>query len=87
MKTLNIPVFETFPKGSISSHRSHTTYIKQIMAATVYHGVAKNVYVAKEAIIGLSLGLIAGSAWKYSHWQRRSEIASYYEKQKQAAKN
>jgi len=57
------------------------------MAATVYHGVAKNVYVAKEAIIGLSLGLIAGSAWKYSHWQRRSEIASYYEKQQKQAKN
>jgi len=84
MKTLNIPGLKPFPRVR-SRHIDHILlYIKQIMAATVYHGVAKNVYVAKEAIIGLSLGLIAGSAWKYSHWQRRSEIASYYEKQKQA---
>lgn len=31
---------------------------------TVYHGVAKNVYVAKEVVIGMTLGLIAGAAWK-----------------------
>ena len=51
-----------------------------IMGQTVYHGVAKNVYVAKEALIGLALGVVAGCGWKYSHWQRRGEIERYYEK-------
>ena len=50
------------------------------MGQTVYHGVAKNVYVAKEALIGLALGVVAGCGWKYSHWQRRGEIERYYEK-------
>ena len=50
------------------------------IAKTVYHGVAKNVYVAKEALIGLALGVVAGCGWKYSHWQRRGEIERYYEK-------
>lgn len=55
--------------------------IYHIMAGhTVYHGVAQKVYVAKEAIIGMSLGLVAGAVWKYSHWERRKEIQSYYEK-------
>jgi len=53
---------------------------------TVYHGVAQKVYVAKEAIIGMSLGLVAGAVWKYSHWERRKEIQSYYEKSSKSSK-
>ena len=47
---------------------------------TVYHGVAQKVYLVKEAVIGMSLGLVAGAVWKYSHWERRKEIQSYYDK-------
>ncbi|CAL6398487.1 unnamed protein product [Bathycoccus prasinos] len=47
---------------------------------TVYHGVAQKVYLVKEAVIGMSLGLVAGAVWKYSHWERRKEIQSYYYK-------
>ena len=35
---------------------------------TVYHGVAQKVYLVKEAVIGMSLGLVAGAVLKYSHW-------------------
>ena len=49
------------------------------MGQTVYHGVAKNVYVAKEALIGLALGVVAGCGWKYALATQR-KIERYYEK-------
>jgi len=55
-------------------------YIYQMAGPTVYHGVAQKVYLVKEAVIGMSLGLVAGAVWKYSHWERRKEIQSYYDK-------
>jgi len=32
---------------------------------------AKTVYFNKEVAIGLTLGLIAGAAWKWNHWEHR----------------
>ena len=55
-------------------------YTHQMAGPTVYHGVAQKVYLVKEAVIGMSLGLVAGAVWKYSHWERRKEIQSYYDK-------
>lgn len=32
---------------------------------------AKTVYFNKEVAMGLTLGLIAGAAWKWNHWEHR----------------
>jgi len=36
------------------------------------------VYFNKEVAIGMTLGLIAGAAWKWNHWQHRSAQQEYY---------
>ncbi|CEG01250.1 Cytochrome c oxidase subunit Vc [Ostreococcus tauri] len=48
------------------------------MGHTVYHGVAKHVYFNKEVAVGLTLGLIAGVAWKWNHWGHRQSQQAYY---------
>lgn len=39
---------------------------------------AQRVYVKSEIIMGMGLGLLAGAAWKYNHWQHRSKQQEFY---------
>lgn len=40
--------------------------------------IAQRVYVKSEIIMGMGLGLLAGAAWKYNHWQHRSKQQEFY---------
>ena len=68
------------PMSSDFIRRCLRYHAYKMAGPTVYHGVAQKVYLVKEAVIGMSLGLVAGAVWKYSHWERRKEIQSYYDK-------
>eukprot|EP00215_Chloropicon_roscoffensis_P001984 CAMPEP_0198465500 /NCGR_PEP_ID=MMETSP1456-20131121/3394_1 /TAXON_ID=1461544 ORGANISM="Unidentified sp., Strain RCC1871" /NCGR_SAMPLE_ID=MMETSP1456 /ASSEMBLY_ACC=CAM_ASM_001119 /LENGTH=62 /DNA_ID=CAMNT_0044191361 /DNA_START=77 /DNA_END=265 /DNA_ORIENTATION=+ len=49
-----------------------------IKAPQVFAKTAVKASVMKEMVIGATLGLIAGLAWKTNHWNQRRKTEEYY---------
>ncbi|CAO2821016.1 cytochrome c oxidase subunit 5C [Amaranthus tricolor] len=45
----------------------------------VAHAVLKGPSVVKEIIIGMGLGLAAGTLWKMHHWNEQRKVRSFYD--------
>jgi len=45
----------------------------------VAHAVLKGPSVVKEIVIGLTLGLAAGSLWKMHHWNEQRKVRAFYD--------
>ncbi|XP_014512544.1 cytochrome c oxidase subunit 5C-2 [Vigna radiata var. radiata] len=45
----------------------------------IAHATLKGPSVVKEIIIGITLGLAAGSVWKMHHWNEQRKIRTFYD--------
>lgn len=45
----------------------------------VAHAALKGPSVVKEIVIGLTLGLAAGSLWKMHHWNEQRKVRAFYD--------
>uniref|UniRef100_A0A2P2JUA7 Putative cytochrome c oxidase subunit 5C-3 n=1 Tax=Rhizophora mucronata TaxID=61149 RepID=A0A2P2JUA7_RHIMU len=49
------------------------------MAGRIPHPTLKGPNVVKEIIIGIALGLTAGSFWKMYHWNEQRKLRAFYD--------
>ncbi|QHN77008.1 cytochrome c oxidase subunit 5C-2 [Arachis duranensis] len=45
----------------------------------IAHATLKGPSVVKEIIIGITLGLAAGSVWKMHHWNEQRKVRAFYD--------
>ncbi|XP_022842111.1 probable cytochrome c oxidase subunit 5C-1 [Olea europaea var. sylvestris] len=45
----------------------------------IAHATLKGPSVVKEIVIGIALGLAAGSIWKMHHWNEQKRVRSFYD--------
>jgi len=45
----------------------------------VAHAALRGPNVVKEIVIGLTLGLVAGSVWKMHHWNEQRKVRAFYD--------
>lgn len=48
-------------------------------AHKVAHATLKGPSVIKEIVIGITLGLAAGSLWKMHHWNEQRRVRTFYD--------
>ncbi|KAL8041171.1 hypothetical protein ABFX02_10G149500 [Erythranthe guttata] len=48
-------------------------------AGRVAHVTLKGPSVVKELLIGIALGVAAGSVWKMHHWNEQRKVRSFYD--------
>lgn len=46
--------------------------------AMVAHAALKGPSVIKEIVVGVTLGIIAGSLWKMHHWNEQRKVRTFY---------
>ncbi|KAK4404681.1 Cytochrome c oxidase subunitC-2 [Sesamum angolense] len=49
------------------------------MAGRIPHPTLKGPSVVKEIIIGITLGIAAGSVWKMHHWNEQRKVRAFYD--------
>ncbi|KAI4365717.1 hypothetical protein MLD38_021681 [Melastoma candidum] len=69
---------------SLSSSSSPPTLIRggrkvKMAAGKVAHATLKGPSVVKEIVIGITLGLAAGTVWKMHHWNEQRKVRTFYD--------
>jgi hypothetical protein len=52
---------------------------KKMSGPRIAHATLKGPSVVKEIIIGITLGLAAGSVWKMHHWNEQRKTRTFYD--------
>ncbi|KAI4341655.1 hypothetical protein MLD38_026351 [Melastoma candidum] len=63
---------------SISLSRPERYRLK-MAAGKVAHATLKGPSVVKEIVIGITLGLAAGTLWKMHHWNEQRKVRAFYD--------
>ncbi|RYQ89343.1 hypothetical protein HN51_054440 [Arachis hypogaea] len=58
---------------------SELTSLKEMSGPRIAHATLKGPSVVKEIIIGITLGLAAGSVWKMHHWNEQRKVRAFYD--------
>ncbi|KAI4319375.1 hypothetical protein MLD38_032978 [Melastoma candidum] len=51
----------------------------KMAAGKVAHATLKGPSVVKEIVIGITLGLAAGTLWKMHHWNEQRKVRAFYD--------
>ncbi|MED6157553.1 hypothetical protein PIB30_024101 [Stylosanthes scabra] len=68
-----------FRETSCSPNPSELKSLKKMAGPRIAHATLKGPSVVKEIIIGITLGIAAGSVWKMHHWNEQRKVRTFYD--------